>query len=303
MVEELASYRRCVEHIRERWAPFLAQRSERLKQQERHGVAAEKVAENILEDLFTTVLDWSISDLNNQVGYVDLLLTRLGVKYLIVEVKRPGSLAWNRHAVDSALEQALRYAGEQRVKCVAVSDGVMLYAADVQHGGVEDRVFVSLGAGEPQEALWWLSVHGVYRPRTGPGDATLRLLPEPSRTEILESGTVAEGLLHPKYRIPARCFAYVGHAGKPGTWRLPFRLSDGDVDVKRLPKAIQSILSNYRGTKVSGIPERDIGDVLVRLGRGAREVGKMPGQSGEPAPIYQQLAEVLEQLGRLADVS
>jgi len=135
MVESLASYRRCRDRIRAAWPAFLEKRNERLVQQERHGIAAEKVAENIVEDLFTMVLDWSVSDMNNQVGYADLLLTRLGVKYLVVEVKRPGALAWNRRAVDAALGQALRYADEQRVKCVGISDGFILYAADIQHAG------------------------------------------------------------------------------------------------------------------------------------------------------------------------
>jgi len=53
MVEDLASHRRSVERIRSNWPTFLEKRKERLKQQERLGVAAEKVAENILEDLFT----------------------------------------------------------------------------------------------------------------------------------------------------------------------------------------------------------------------------------------------------------
>lgn len=65
-----------------------------MAQQRRFGTAAEKVAENILEDLFTMALDWHLSEVNNQVGYADLVLTRLGVKHLIVEVKRPGALAW-----------------------------------------------------------------------------------------------------------------------------------------------------------------------------------------------------------------
>jgi len=302
MVKGLASYHRCVERIRSNWPTFLEKRQERLRQQERHRVAAERVAENILEDLFTIVLDWSLSDINNQVGYADLLLTRLGIKYLIVEVKRPGSLAWNRRAMEAALDQAIRYADEQRVKCVAVSDGVMLYAADIAHGGLQDRVFVSLDEAEPQETLWWLSVHGVYRPRKDAQDAVLRLLPEISEEKTSATGAVTEGLLHPKYKIPASCFAYVGHAGKPGTWKLPYRLADGSVDIKRLPKAIQSILSNYRGIKVSGIPERDIPDVLVRLAHAAASMGKMPHQSGETASIYQQLADVLEQLGRLDDI-
>ena len=303
MAEQLASYRRTVERIHGNWPAFLEKRSKRMKQQERHGVAAERVAENILEDLFTMVLDWSLSDINNQVGYADLLLTRLGIKYLIVEVKRPGALAWNRRAVEAALDQAFRYADEQKVRCVGVSDGLMLYAADIKHGGLEDRVFVSLDAPKPEESLWWLSVHGIYRSRKDREDAALRLLPElePDKVKLVEG--LHETLVHPKYKIPGRCFAYVGHPADPKTWKLPYRLADGRVDLKRLPKAIQSILSNYRGVKVGGIPEKDIPDVLVRLALAASGLGKMPHQSGEVAPVYEQLADVLEQLGRLDEVT
>jgi hypothetical protein len=299
-VEELASYRTCVRRIRENWPRFLRQRQERLVQQVRHGMASEKVAENILEDLFTVVLDWSLSDLNNQVDYADLVLTRLGLKYLIVEVKRPGALAWNRRAVDAALDQALRYAHEQKVRCVGISDGVMLYAADIQHGGLKDRVFVSLQDQDPPEQLWWLSVHGIYRP-VETKDAALRILPEEvEQAAALPSRPEGEAL-HPKYKIPVRCFAHVGDANDFGTWKLPYRLADGSVDLKRLPKAIQSIISNYRGVKVSGIPEADIPEVLVRLARAAASLGKMPSQCEATAPAYRQLAEVLEQLGRLEE--
>ena len=95
------------------------------------------------------MLDWPLSDLNNQVDRADILLTDHGIKRLIVEVKRPGSLAWNRRAVEGALEQAMRYASEQKVRSVAISDGVMLYAADLAPGGVRDRLFVSLDRIEP----------------------------------------------------------------------------------------------------------------------------------------------------------
>jgi hypothetical protein len=118
MITDLTAYRRCVERIQANWAPFQQKRKERLAQQERYGVAAEKVAENILEDLFTELLDWPVSGLSNQVGYADLVLTNLGAKYLVIEVKRPGALAWNRHAVDKALEQVRRYAAEQKVKLI-----------------------------------------------------------------------------------------------------------------------------------------------------------------------------------------
>jgi hypothetical protein len=303
MIDGLASYRRCTERICANWPAFLGKRTERLAQQERHGVVAERVAENILEDLFTLVLDWSLSDVNHQVGFADLLLTRLGVKYLILEAKRPGALAWNRRAVEAALDQARRYADEQKVKCVSVSDGVMLYAADIERGGLRDRVFVALDSPDPQHSLWWLAVHGIYRARADVHDAALRLLPDEPEIDAPALAEADAGLLHPKYQIPAHCFAYVGHAGDPRTWKLPYCVADGTVDVKRLPKAIQAILSNYRGTKVSGIPEADIPDVLVRLARAAVRLGRMPHQLPDTADIYRQLADVLDQLGRLEDLA
>lgn len=104
-------------------------------------------------------------------------------------------------------------------------------------------------------------------------------------------------MVHPKYGLPVRCFAYVGHAGLPATWKLPCRLADGTVDERRLPKAIQAILTNYRGAKVSGIPEEDIPMVLLRLARAAASIGRMPFQASNPAPVYRQLQEALEQLG------
>jgi hypothetical protein len=302
VIEDLASYRRTVQKIRSNWPAFLQKRSQRLAQHERHGAAAEKVAENILEDLLTMVLDWSLSDINNQIGYADLLLTRLGIKHIIIEVKRPGALAWNRRAVEAALDQAHQYADEQKVSCVGVSDGIMLYAADIQHGGLQDRVFVALDSPDPQESLWWLSEHGIYRSRDEREDAVLRLPPETKTTERAAVASQDYILLHPKYKVPARCFAYVGNAADPKTWKLPYRLSDGSIDAKRLPKAIQSILSNYRGVKVSGINERDVPDVLVRLACAAAYLGKMPHQVGNPSAVYVQLAGVLDQLGRSEEI-
>ena len=71
---------------------------------------------------------------------------------------------------------------------------------------------------------------------------------------------------------------------------------------ERLPKAIQSIVSNYRGARVRGIPASEIPDVLVRLARAAATLGKMLHQSRKTARTYQQLAEILAQLGRLDEV-
>lgn len=163
-IEKLASYRRCLRHMQAAWPAFQTRRAMRLRERLRYGHAAERATEEILEDLFTTVLDWSIGDLNHQVGHADLLLSRLGIKYLIVEAKRPGSLTWSRPAVNAALCQAWGYACDQRVQSIAISDGHMLYAADIEGGGLRDRAFVRLDCGVCETDLWWLSVDGIYRP-------------------------------------------------------------------------------------------------------------------------------------------
>jgi hypothetical protein len=299
-IESLACYQRCCERLTAAWPGFLAKREERLTQQRRYGMAAEKVAENILEDLFTMVLDWRLGEVNNQVGYADLVLTRLGVKYLIIEVKRPGALAWHQRSVDLALAQAHRYADEQKVRSVAVSDGVMLYGRDHIPGGHRDRLFVRIDQPEPPADLWWLSTDGIYRPRDDAG-AGLYLLP--SADDGLSSTTDGRpaALLHPKYHLPAWCFAYVGNAADPKTWHLPYLRYDGTPDLARLPKAIQAILSNYRGAHVGSVPEAAIPEVLVTLARTARQLGKLPADGHASAMAYAQLQQALEQLGRLAD--
>jgi hypothetical protein len=298
-LENLASYRHCAGRIQIAWPDFLTKREQRLEQQRRLGEACEKVAENILEDLFTTVLDWPLADFNNQVEHADIVLTDHGIKRLVVEVKRPGSLAWSRRAVECALDQAMRYAAEQRVKAVAISDGLMLYAADIADGGLRDRLFVSLSESDPPLDLWWMAVQGIWREREFNQGARLRLLPEEPVESDHEAFTAnaPESLLHHKYHLPAQCFAYVGDYSKTHSWKLPYLRADGAVDAKRLPKAIQAILSNFRGVKVSGIPEDAIPAVLQRLAKAARQAGHMPPEACNPAPIYRQLADALEQVG------
>lgn len=299
--EQLATYRRLNERLSACWPTFVSRRRDRLAQAERLGHAAEKVAEGILEDLFTGPLDWALADVNYQVDYADLLLTRLGVKHLLVEVKRPDSLAWNRRAVEAALFQAAGYARRQKVSAIAVSDGHMLYAADVGEAGLHDRAFVGLDAPNPHVDLWWISVDGIYRRREdlagGPG-----LLPLPEGRSASMAAPAEGEMPDSKYHLPAECFAYVGDPARSSSWHLPYRLADGSVDHARLPKAIEAILSNYRGGHVTTIRERAIPDVLVCLGRAAHSLGKMPGQAPEPVPAYVALARALEQLGRLGEV-
>ena len=296
--QHLSSYRRCVDRIRASWPRFTTQRAERLGQG-LFGAPVEKVAENICEDLFTQVLDWNLADVNLQIGRADIILSELGIKRLVLEVKRPGSLAWHRPAVDAALAQARAYAADQKVGAVAVSDGQMLYAADVSTGGLRDRLFVALDEREPQLELWWLSVHGIYRQAPVPATTLPQTLVESDRS--WHAGETSGELLHRKYGLPCRCFAFVGAADNQSTWKLPYVLADGTPDTKRLPMALQSILSNYRGEKVS-IPREAIADVLVRLGQAGSVAKKMPCQCTPTADAYIEAHRALDQLGRLSDV-
>lgn len=295
---QLALYRTCAERITGSWPAFVGRRAERLRQG-LYGPPVEKVAENILEDLFTQVLDWDLGDVNLQIGRADVVLSHNGFKRLVLEVKRPGSITWHRAGVGAAVAQAVRYATEQRVGAVAVSDGNKLYAADVAEGGLRDRCWTALDVANAPLELWWLSVHGIYRPCPPPAVP----LPAPSASTVAGAGPAGgtSELLHRKYALPARCFAFVGAPGNPSTWKLPYLLVDGSADAKRLPKAIQAILSNFRGVNVT-IPRESVPDVLVRLGQAAFAMGKLPCQAGPTAPAYADAHAALSQVGRLGEV-
>lgn len=184
----------------------------------------------------------------------------------------------------------------------SLHDGAGLaYACDRVTGGQHrDRVFVRLDQPSAPADLWWLSVDGIYRSRDLPGALRSLLPPAPEDAPLPQAGSA--GLVHPKYGLPARCFAYVGSAANPRTWHLPYLLANGTPDQARLPKAIQAVLTNYRGAHVSSVPEAAIPDVLVTLARTARALGKLPASGQGAAKAYLQLQEALEQLDRLADV-
>jgi len=303
---QLASFREFCDAIEAQWSLFLEKRTEWLLQETRYGHAAEKVAESILADFFTIPLNWQISDLNNQIGYADMVLTKMGIKRLVVEVKRPNSLSWDQPSLERALTQARRYAEEQRVSTIAVSDGTLFYAADIANGGLKHRTRLRLDHAVPCLDAYWVSVDGIYRV---PEKLAEEQIPESAVTspvcvETEQQASAAEvvaPLIHPKYQRPAECFAYVGDARKPHTWKLPYRLPNGTVDTKHLTGAIRSVISNYRGARVQ-IPEQAVPDVLVRLGKAVAEIGKMPGQTSNPPQTYQQLYDVLRQMDRMKEI-
>ena len=126
-------------------------------------------------------------------------------------------------------------------------DGSLLYAEDVEHGGTAPRAFALLDQQPaPAHELWWLSYQGIYRPRPYPERLSLAERLRSSGAEPGVGAVVQEGVPHPKYHLPARCFGYVGDPGDPRTWKLPYLLVDGRPDPRRLPKAVQALLPNYR---------------------------------------------------------
>lgn len=249
----------------------------------------ERIAENILFELFTQVLDWAPNEVRWQENKVDLLLTRLGVKYLVIEVKRPGSFDGPR-SIARAFEQACGYAVRHNVRAVAVSDGDLLDVRDLSGGSLQLRLRTHLASTDPPEELWWVSNRGIYRPPP----------PVPAGEDPGVQWSTDE-LLHPKYRLPARCFAFVGQLEKTSTWKLPYLRIDGSIDERRLPKAILAVLRDYRGAHVQ-LPERQVPDVLVKLAKAAKQLGRMPGQDSTPAEVYVALEEALIQFNRYQEM-
>lgn len=105
-LESLAAYRHCCERICRAWPEFVARRAARLQPHPLLGIKPEKITETILEDLFTNALNWPIEGFNPQADHADIVLSSLGIRWLIIEAKRLGALSWNRKAVDRALDQA-----------------------------------------------------------------------------------------------------------------------------------------------------------------------------------------------------
>lgn len=282
MEKELSNRKKIIKSAKEKWVQFLERRQKRLLQLNRPEGGAEKITEGILEDLFSMVLNWSISDLNWQMGRCDLVLTQMGIKYLLLEAKYPNHFS-SKSNREKALNQVLGYAKEQKVKKIAVSDGYMLLIAELdEQGAIEKYLEISLDAPDFSEELWFLSIHGIYRSI-------------PRKTDIAYPRFQNDGLLHHKYELPIDCFAYVGDKDDTKTWKLPYLLEDSSVDVKRLSKAIGAVISNYRGAKVEGIPEKAIPSVLRALEKAARQMRKMPDQDPKASDIYKKLADILVQ--------
>lgn len=285
---DLASARVCQTRIRDRWESFQETRLRHLAGVGAGRTPSEKVAENILCDLLTGVLDWPTEQIRLQEQRVDLMLTRGGLKYLIVEVKRPGSLD-GPGSINRALRQARGYATELKVGTIAVSDGGILQAYDLLPEGLRARARVHLADHEPAEDLWWLSTRGIYRtPPTAP--------------PLANADLADDAILHPKYQLPARCFAHVPDPANPRTWKLPYLLADGSVDTRRLPKAIGAVIRDYRSQQVSGMTEHQTSQTLIRLADAALRAGRMPHQDPTPADIYVALLAHLRQAGIANDV-
>ncbi len=296
-MESQAKYKKFIERLNTNWSLFIQKRKALLSQQERFGKAPEKITENIIFHLFTEVLDWDIKDINYQIDYADIEITKLGVKRILIEAKRPGGISWNMKQIEKHIAQALRYAYKQKVSIIGISDGNKLYMLNVKGGLTEPRIFISLDEDLPHEDLYYISVNGVDK------EKNINIDFKNSKKEVLgkydSTDTNSDELLNKQYKLPARCFAYVGDPNNPYTWKLPYLSLDGSVNVARLPGAIGCVVTNFRGLQVKTIPEKEIPQVIIKLAKATKSVGKLNPDNPKMANCYKQLYNAVDQMGGL----
>ena len=248
-MENQAKYKKFQERLNTQWFSFISKRKEILTQGQRFGKSPEKLTENILTSLFTDLLDWDIKDLNYQVDYADIEITKLGIKRILIETKRPGGISWNHLQVQKHIEQALRYASKQKVFMIGISDGEKLYILNFNGSSTEPRIFISLSSDTPDGDLYYISINGIDKKKNT--DVNFK---KTNSEKLMDGKTITDELLNKQYKLPSRCFAYVGDPNKPNTWKLPYLLYDGSVNISRLPSAIGCIVTNFRGLQVKAIP-------------------------------------------------
>jgi len=95
------------------------------------------------------------------------------------------------------------YAVEQTVKRFVVSDCIVLCAADIEAGGLKDRLFVSIESEALLLDLRWLSEYRPHKSRTMDHREPLTLLrPEHEASKACRS--VSAELFHRKYSFALR---------------------------------------------------------------------------------------------------
>lgn len=285
MEQNLALKKKQTERGVQSWKSFLVRRDQYISQAKRQMGGHERITEKILEDLFSNVLDWNLEDINNQIEHSDIVITKHGIKRMVIETKRIGHFS-SKGNIDKTFHQAIGYAKKMRITKVAISDGNKLFLTeycpnrDLRAGWVD----ISLNSINYPEELWFFSEHGIYRSIDSFNFEEPPLFPQTD-------------LLHHKHCLPYNCFAYVGHERDTKTWKLPYLISDGSIDHKRLSSAIRCIIANYRGNKVKDIPEHHIPIVLKKLAQAAKNAGKMPYQNPRTPDTFFQLESILTQLG------
>lgn len=104
--------------LRPQFLEPIIRKVETLRAQQHH---TERDHESLVEDFFVSLGHRQHEDIRFRQGRVDILLRTNGKAVVVVEVKRDWGL--NTHNADSAIWQAYRYAHEQGVRYVLVTNG------------------------------------------------------------------------------------------------------------------------------------------------------------------------------------
>lgn len=259
-------------HIQTEWSTFRERYKKIVSEYERGSRLHEKDIEIIFHSLAEGPLGYEIEQLSTQREYADYALVDRGLKLAIVEIKsfRAFASKQEQSQLESALIQAARYAHRHRTPHLMAFDGVILTLAELE--GVQDvikvHIQVNIEADEPPGNLFYFTHYGLF---CHPTEELLTLPYDADEDAELKK-------THHGVKLHYSCFAHVGDIRDKGTWRAPYRNPDGSVDVKRLPHAVNYLLSpsGHRGKQASRqrIPEAATPLVALRLAKAYKEIGK-----------------------------
>ena len=279
------------ERIREEWSKFREFRAGTYRHLLNGRTLSERDVEAVFESLVTGPLGYSPAQIDRQPDFADYVLLSRDQKLAIVEAK-----GWEAFRTDGslrgALSQAAAYADRHRVKCLFAFDGQVIALAIRQDKNIVVIVELKVDGQDPPDDLFFFTEYGLSKVPNQPlYSFCSESCPSPNEYKT-----------HHGASLHYTCFAYLGDLRDKATWKMPYRNADMSVDIRRIDKAVNYLLSpgGYRGATATdrSVPEAASVDVAKKLARAYKEINKWDDPKCKPV---ERLRQYLQQKGVTED--